>query len=227
MLKCINPNEAQYFDPAAGIHIKFRLAGVIKLHISSQRLQLQMTRTLLFVRLFAWIWSWKFVGFIRRSFHPIYTTRYSRTAQCRTCAPTAPRTTRRRTPSAASTATSTTKETECPSVRVFQLCFVLMYMYWYVDVVSGDVMHVINFDWVLFPRPCLLSKKAHLFNLLCCCFNVWKRCREQRGLVWAHWEQRLATRLRPSHSPHHVRRCHVGLVPDQNEVPSQQGKLLD
>ena len=30
MLKCINPNEAQYFDPAAGIHIKFRLAGVIK-----------------------------------------------------------------------------------------------------------------------------------------------------------------------------------------------------
>lgn len=28
MLKCINPNEAKYLDPAAGIHIKFRLAGV-------------------------------------------------------------------------------------------------------------------------------------------------------------------------------------------------------
>lgn len=27
MLKCINPNEAKYLDPAAGIHIKFRLAG--------------------------------------------------------------------------------------------------------------------------------------------------------------------------------------------------------
>ena len=28
MLKCINPNEAKFLDPAAGIHIKFRLAGV-------------------------------------------------------------------------------------------------------------------------------------------------------------------------------------------------------
>ena len=28
MLKCINPNEAKYLDPAAGVHIKFRLAGV-------------------------------------------------------------------------------------------------------------------------------------------------------------------------------------------------------
>ena len=28
MLKCINPNEAKYLDPASGIHIKFRLAGV-------------------------------------------------------------------------------------------------------------------------------------------------------------------------------------------------------
>ena len=30
MLKCINPNEAKYLDPAAGVHIKFRLAGVSK-----------------------------------------------------------------------------------------------------------------------------------------------------------------------------------------------------
>ena len=28
MLKCINPTEAKLLDPAAGIHIKFRLAGV-------------------------------------------------------------------------------------------------------------------------------------------------------------------------------------------------------
>ena len=34
MLKCINPNEAQYFDPAAGIHIKFRLAGVNDLYLN-------------------------------------------------------------------------------------------------------------------------------------------------------------------------------------------------
>lgn len=27
MLKCINPNESKFLDPAAGIHIKFRLAG--------------------------------------------------------------------------------------------------------------------------------------------------------------------------------------------------------
>ena len=33
MLKCINPNEAKYFDPAAGIHIKFRLAGVFHLKL--------------------------------------------------------------------------------------------------------------------------------------------------------------------------------------------------
>ena len=28
MLKCINPNEAKYLDPAMGVHVKFRLAGV-------------------------------------------------------------------------------------------------------------------------------------------------------------------------------------------------------
>ena len=28
MLRCINPSEAKLIDPAAGIHVKFRLAGV-------------------------------------------------------------------------------------------------------------------------------------------------------------------------------------------------------
>ena len=30
MLKCINPAEATFLDSAAGIHIKYRLAGVRK-----------------------------------------------------------------------------------------------------------------------------------------------------------------------------------------------------
>ena len=28
MLRCINPNEAKMLDAAAGVHVKFRLAGV-------------------------------------------------------------------------------------------------------------------------------------------------------------------------------------------------------
>ena len=28
MLRCINPNEAKLLDAAAGIHVRFRLAGV-------------------------------------------------------------------------------------------------------------------------------------------------------------------------------------------------------
>lgn len=40
MLRCINPRESKLLDPAAGIHIKFRLAGVSPSHVftvSSQR----------------------------------------------------------------------------------------------------------------------------------------------------------------------------------------------
>jgi len=36
MLRCINPNEAKYLDAAAGIHIKFRLAGVISINFLLQ-----------------------------------------------------------------------------------------------------------------------------------------------------------------------------------------------
>jgi len=33
MLRCINPTEAKLIDAAAGMHVKFRLAGVSRLQI--------------------------------------------------------------------------------------------------------------------------------------------------------------------------------------------------